>query len=456
MDYTGSLVADAVNSSSAVLARVSKYYSKGPVPVYFVSSNIPYNTEQNYTPDAYAGWISGYTPQPGDSVLLVRDIGNLYGQTAGGVSGLSNDAGWIIMGTYSSGTLANSIPTQWDIPLAPGVSGTANYSASWASKSMARTAGGIVTLSGLVNVPPEGVAPGGAIYQLPTTFRPDFRMDFPMRAASGTIPGLSAEGITRVSVYPDGRVTLPAGATANGSWISLDNIQFPAAGVARWVPVGSSYGGYRVTLSSNFVDAGDDDTGSIGWWRDSVGMTWFKGMAAIASGYTPSNNAVILSGSGFSSSNGRQHFVSIGTDNTQGGVSSNGNNVIEWQTPSTINANVGIALAPAVLAPSAVNTSLTFANSWTNYGGGYSAAGWYRRFDGLAYYRGVIKSGTLNASAFSTSAGFPGTPSIRVLQATTSNFGPGRVDINANNTVNPQSGSNSWFSIDGRMVLVAS
>lgn len=88
-----------------------------------------------------------------------------------------------------------------------------------------------------------------------------------------------------------------------------------------------------------------------------------------------------------------------------------------------------------------------FTNSWVSYGSPYEAPGYWRDPLGFLHLRGMIKSGTVGAAAFTLPPGFrpAGTKTLMTL----SNNAVGRVDIQADGQVIPQSpSSNLWVSLD--------
>ena len=92
-------------------------------------------------------------------------------------------------------------------------------------------------------------------------------------------------------------------------------------------------------------------------------------------------------------------------------------------------------------------TAPTFQNSWTNFGGGYSNAGYYKDAFGRVYLRGLIKSGTIGAAAFTLPAGYrpPGDERFFVE----SNGGGSILVVDSSGSVSPSSGGNSYFSLAG-------
>lgn len=93
--------------------------------------------------------------------------------------------------------------------------------------------------------------------------------------------------------------------------------------------------------------------------------------------------------------------------------------------------------------------AVTFQNSWVNYASGFQTAAYMKDSLGFVHLRGLIKSGTIPAAAFTLPAGYrPSTANL--LFSVLSNSAAGRVDINTSGTVNIQApSSNVWVSLQG-------
>lgn len=90
----------------------------------------------------------------------------------------------------------------------------------------------------------------------------------------------------------------------------------------------------------------------------------------------------------------------------------------------------------------------SFQNSWVDFGGGtFSTVGYYKDTDGIVHLRGAVKSGTVASPAFTLPTGFR--PSALSYFPCVSNNLFGFMSIGAGGGVTPQSGSNSYFSLDG-------
>jgi hypothetical protein len=97
-------------------------------------------------------------------------------------------------------------------------------------------------------------------------------------------------------------------------------------------------------------------------------------------------------------------------------------------------------------------TAPTLTNSWVNFGGSQTPAGYWKDFrTGIVYLRGLIKSGTANTAAFTLPTGYR--PPYNYLFAALLNNGgadiTGHVDLATTGTVVPTSTASVWFTLDG-------
>jgi hypothetical protein len=92
-------------------------------------------------------------------------------------------------------------------------------------------------------------------------------------------------------------------------------------------------------------------------------------------------------------------------------------------------------------------TAPTLTNSWVDYGSGLSTTGYYKDKNNIVHLRGVVKSGTVGQPIFTLPVGFR--PAFTLIVPCVSNGVLGVASVGADGTVNPSSGSNVYFSIDG-------
>lgn len=131
-----------------------------------------------------------------------------------------------------------------------------------------------------------------------------------------------------------------------------------------------------------------------------------------------------------------------------------------WIYDSVAYINVDATEGAAVWVVSGVSGALvtdfdtgwvapTLTDSWVNFGGGYSPAGYRMRPDGSIALRGLVKDGTLGPAArvFDLPAGYR--PTGREVHSVYLDTGLGRVDIQTDGKVSVITGSSGWVSLSG-------
>ena len=94
-----------------------------------------------------------------------------------------------------------------------------------------------------------------------------------------------------------------------------------------------------------------------------------------------------------------------------------------------------------------------FSNSWVAFGGTYAPPGYWKDALGIVHLRGMIKSGTVNTTAFTLPTGYK--PQYAIVRSQVASNGTteaaSRVDVAADGTVIPRvpAGYNSYVSLDG-------
>lgn len=122
--------------------------------------------------------------------------------------------------------------------------------------------------------------------------------------------------------------------------------------------------------------------------------------------------------------------------------------------PRFIQSNVNLRISeqqlPEVEATRFIGTSgePAFEHSWVNYVAGFDEAGYYKDPFGMVHLCGIIKSGTLNQSAFNLPGGYRPKarrmfPSIDGVNAVS------RVDVTATGDVIPVTGNTAYITLDG-------
>jgi len=89
----------------------------------------------------------------------------------------------------------------------------------------------------------------------------------------------------------------------------------------------------------------------------------------------------------------------------------------------------------------------TLLNGWAVYDATFGNAAMYRKIGPIVFLRGLIRSGTMGATAFNLPAGYR--PGIRMLFGIDSGgaYVHGRVDVHVNGDVVPVGGQNAYFQI---------
>lgn len=88
----------------------------------------------------------------------------------------------------------------------------------------------------------------------------------------------------------------------------------------------------------------------------------------------------------------------------------------------------------------------TFTNSWVNYNATFNQAGYRKDAFGWVILRGLVRSGTANASIFTLPVGYR--PEYQELISIQSNDTEARLDIATTGTITPSGASNAWVSLD--------
>lgn len=86
-----------------------------------------------------------------------------------------------------------------------------------------------------------------------------------------------------------------------------------------------------------------------------------------------------------------------------------------------------------------------FTNGWVNFGAPWGVAAFYKDPDGWVHLKGLIRSGTINTSAFTLPAGYR--PPYRWLMSVDSNTSQGTVVVQTDGTVIPSTGNIAYFQL---------
>ena len=134
----------------------------------------------------------------------------------------------------------------------------------------------------------------------------------------------------------------------------------------------------------------------------------------------------------------------------------NSSGTIEWGAGGTSASDVSLqrsssgflTLTGTFLHSTGDWHDATMQNSWVTFDSSRFTPGYIRDAFGNVRLRGLIKSGTLGAAAFTLPSGYR--PSKIIILSTISNGAIGRLDIGTDGAVRPSSpSSNAWVSLDG-------
>ena len=90
-------------------------------------------------------------------------------------------------------------------------------------------------------------------------------------------------------------------------------------------------------------------------------------------------------------------------------------------------------------------TGFTLENTWQNYDGTYTSAGYTKTANGLIVLKGMVRAGS--GVIATLPAGYR--PASQIMFENATNSAGGRLDITAGGAVTMAVGSNAWFSLDG-------
>jgi len=313
-----------------------------------------------------------------------------------------------------------------------------------------RLSSGIVLLSGLIGYGPSSV--GSVLFTLPPMYRPDFPMIFP--ANNGDNP-------RTLTVHSDGRVMVEGGNWIANTYVSLDGIAFPAAGVAAWTEVGAA--GSGSAFMNGWTGYNTATWGKPAYWKDPYGIVWFRGL--VGGGNSTSDNFQMFSLPSSHQSHSQSH-TKASAGSAFGYISGlNGaNQGVSWKNGTSSGVWVSLGGVTLVTTDGLNNNpwkTLPMVNGWVQYPGGFTQAAFLRRDDGLAMLKGLIGSGLFPGKI--ANLGSHMLPEAGVILAGVSAALYHRMDINGMLAGNEDDrgrisatagGGSSWVSLDGQMWMV--
>ncbi|MFH1318547.1 MAG: hypothetical protein ABIH71_05985, partial [Candidatus Omnitrophota bacterium] len=143
-------------------------------------------------------------------------------------------------------------------------------------------------------------------------------------------------------------------------------------------------------------------------------------------------------------SDGSNLFLSVIDQGTTADVS------IGSSSPQNITSNADLTISGTIAQDSW--SAPSFTNSWSNFGGAFSPAGYFRDKNGIVHLRGFVNNGTIGSAMFTLPAGYrPSYQEVHIALTMTSGlaYAYGRLDIEANGAVTSKTGGNYFVSLDG-------
>ncbi|WP_263729952.1 Gp37-like protein [Cellulomonas sp. SG140] len=431
---SGTVAIQSFTSARAVngLAVVETYHRRGVVASKAWG---PWHAEGDVTVDSTAMWLdvaSKMKPTPATplTVTLAQYRPPLQRATTDGVS-------WYIPAT---GTFAGS-PSWQNATL---VNGWQNYTGGFASARYIKTSAGIVMLQGLVRKPGANEA-SSLIMTLPVGYRPTSHTIFGSTSSDSALVTQAA----RVDVYPDGSVYFVGGASGNWcEWVNLSDIVFPASDVApdsAWTPF---------TYLNGFTQYNWNNV-TAGYWVDSLGRYWFRGLVGRASSPGADTPFAQLPGAAAP----RQQIHVNGMGNAGAFCSQHINNASQyvWKYGGGLNGSFvyfsvsNTCLVPSALAPDSSWYGVPLGGSWVNYDPAtFPGASCYVAADGIVHWRGLIRNGGVGGGQPDICAvptNYRGSMAGTTVHTMNAQERVGRTDFGAT-ALGPIAGVNVWWSLN--------
>lgn len=412
-------------------ARLDQSY-RGPGPAQVVFEG--YNTLDPRTFE----WLTPYDPMGSSTVNMLRAEGTWV---IAGQSGDSSYGGWENISLQNSWRTYN---------MANGQGIWAGYDEGFKA---VRLESGIVVLDGLIQSPNAVVDPGattGLFAVLPPHMWPDRRWRFQVNNSD----------VARTITITQAGLVFVDSATGVNSFISLNNIAYPAAGVATWTDVGAA--GSGTAFANGWGHGNTALWGNVAYWKDQYGCIWWAGNPsggntttglAMVTGPSTLNafkqfHMSVAAGSGFGVITSRPFsgpaagaplVTSLGLSSSAvylGGVcvpTSDAMNILEWVQPALVNG-------------------------WGNYDVNEPSFPRFRvtrRPDGLCMAMGLMSAGTIGARM--TVVPDRMMPAKRTLRQCVAADARARIDFcgvndwegtNMPGQLTPSQGSSAWFSFD--------
>jgi hypothetical protein len=403
LDENNSVVLDPNGGFTVRGVVTTPYYTSGPAEVTLSNSTIITATHI----------YSEARIVTGDQVLVVRD-----------------GASWSIIAKINT---TAEYPSWYSLPLSNSwvdfgsVYGFSGLNTPSAGVKFTRTASGIVLVKGLVKS--GTITAGSIIGTLPIGFRPTKDQWFQSMQAGNLGRNLKVKQNGEIVTGPN---------SGDSSYVSLSDIWFHADNTQTYTALTSPLNGWNLTSDSTLQVPG--------YFLDTDGIAFVRG--AMGTIGTTTNTTLLFSmPSGLNSIQARHMMSANSTANASFSYIDQTNGYLYGQIAGTTPTNFHWRAIYDVASGGPLFTPGSYTNSWQRYSSLFPDAAFYKRADGLVVLKGFISTGALGTSAFTLPKGYR--PAQNLIMSRIANSGAGRLDIGADGTVTPVTGSNVWFSLEG-------
>lgn len=423
--------ASAVDSGRFDLARIPDQTTTALLPATYRGGDTIVKINGTWTTEQLK-WASDYNPSGSRVVRLLKRLDT-----------------WVILGQvedeYHSITFTLNATTYAE----------QNQSSIFSTHARAiRLSSGIVVLSGLIALVGT-VSQGMILGYLPMECAPDKDM----------IIGLEMGDVSR-SIYiraSDGALMFQ-GQTATNSYLSLDGLAWPAAGVATWTPVGEGGSAWGPNFGPRQVWV--DAYGAPSFWKDPYGMVWFRGIVDVKVA-TSTDDTLMFTLPATHRADIMQHVRGTGWDTfAHYGFAPTVGVQYKLNNPGQVGQWLGLAGLVLITAEGRANNPWVkpraLINGWSNYNpAAYTSASYLLREDGLRVSSGLIGGGSIAKRVISLKDKEYWPDNGRIIIAAAATAGRGRIDICSGResygldyepgAIILVQGVTTWYSLDGRM-----
>jgi hypothetical protein len=236
---------------------------------------------------------------------------------------------------------------------------------------------------------------------------------------------------------PAGTLDVRGGVSSSGHGSNISIYAQNAAGGANW------NGGNIVLMNGSGTNQGQHGTVAIGTTTTSGKIELHGGTAT----FGPGRNVIISAESASPAANWNGGHIIL-TPGAPGGSGVAGNVGIGSTSPTAALDVSGDIKVSGTIAVESWNTP-TFENGWTNYGGGWEPAGYYKDTFGMVHLKGLVKSGTLSTAVFTLPVGSRPNHGRHIATLSANGHTACILYIYSNGSVVPAANcSSSWTSLE--------